>query len=125
MHDSAHVNSCWHLITFQAARDEVTGFYPIAYEDMNTEARLFMSWHLIYHKSVLSALFWLFSVLQMLWEELQILRAPPLTYGLNHTLRQADNKKEIGVKLSLLRYFVFELIWIGLYWFSWFQPLMS
>jgi len=123
--DSVHVNSCWHLITFQITRDEVKGCYPLAYEDMNTEARLIASWILILHNSVLSALFWILSVLQLLWDELLNVRAPLLTHGLRLSLRQADNMPGIGVHLSLLSFFPFGPTLISLYWYSWFQPLMS
>jgi len=69
IHDSVHVKFCWHLITFQTTRDEVKGFYPLAYEDMNTEARFFAFWILIRHNFVLSAFFWILSVLQLFWDE--------------------------------------------------------
>ena len=125
MHVPAHVNSCWQLNTLQTTRDEVTGFYPFAYEDLNTEANLFMSWELIFHYSVLSALFWILSVLQMRWMELHLFWAPSITFGLLLTLPQTQSTPVLRAQLSLISYTDFGLIWIVLYWSSGFWPVVS
>jgi len=70
-------HSRWHLSFFQTARDEVKGLYPLAYDDLSTEAFLILS--LLLASPNLLALciqcVWLLGLLQMTWKATQYLLA--------------------------------------------------
>ena len=60
----------------------------------------------------------------MRWVELHFFRAPSLTFGLILTLPQTQSAPVLRAQLSLISYTDFGLIWIVLYWFSGFWPVV-
>ena len=103
--------SRWHLNSFQSARDEVKGLYPLAYDDYSTEAFLILS--LLPSFPNLFALcvqcVWPLGLLQMFWQATQDLLARPFCAVFILSLRPEYHAKGEVVKLRMMRTHTLEL----------------
>ena len=93
---------CWYL-TVQASRDEVKGIYPLAYDDLLTEAMLLEFLVLIRIFVVLYPVCWWFLWSQLRWYETQLTRATAIPHGPSYSMRVFGSTSNDGVPDSIFR----------------------
>jgi len=116
--ESLAPGSCWYLVLFQPAGDEVRGICPLAYDVRPTEASWVDRLSLVHQSARQSTpFFWLICRFQLHWDEVQGRRAPHLFHVLKVLLRPDHRRRATRVHYSLFGIQVFVINFLlGLPW---------